>query len=121
MEVLKNVTIEEMQELKKEWKQNNNQEKGACLFFNRDIVVARFGTGDNLSKEDFEAGYDDYIYTDIYRIDDDFEIKQYDGGIRLFKSEESDFYQNIESFINAIMELWSIPLGAKVVFLNFIG
>lgn len=53
------------------------------------------GTGDNLDKEDFEAGYVDYINIDTYEYDGD-EFSEVDGGIYMIKNYFSDIFSSDE-------------------------
>lgn len=45
----------------------------------KQIIRISEGTGDNLTDEDMDAGYVDYIYYDTYVVDSD--IREHDGGM----------------------------------------
>lgn len=61
------------------------------------------GTGDNLSQEDIDDGYVDYIYYDYYAtLEDIKEDNTYDGGMILLKK----FYQDMteEEILKTVAE-----------------
>ena len=49
---------------KKKWIENPSDEKGVLLYLpvSEVFISAKFGTGENLLKEDITRGFDDYIY-----------------------------------------------------------
>lgn len=90
----------------KEWKENKSIEKGVLLLIRADkplFIRAVFGTGDNLLREDIEAGYNDYIYIESYSFDGD-EFVEDDGGQFLFNNEKADYYDNLEHFCKTAVE-----------------
>lgn len=58
------------------------------------IFQVMIGYGDNLLDEDYEAGFDSYLYIKAYEYDDpDFE--EIDGGDMMYKSDEETYDDNI--------------------------
>lgn len=61
------------------------------------------GTGDNLSKEDIEQGFDSYLYIKTYTYDDpDFE--EWDGGELMYRSEEQSYDNDITTAVYDALE-----------------
>jgi hypothetical protein len=54
---------------------------------NKQFIRISYGTGDNLSSEDIDEGYDDYLYISIDEFDDGWQ-EDVDGGQMLLKMEE---------------------------------
>lgn len=62
---------------------------GGLLLFSperQQFIRISYGTGDNLSSEDIEEGYDDYLYIVIDEFNDGWE-EDIDGGQMLLKME----------------------------------
>lgn len=60
----------------------------------KQIFQVMIGTGDNLLAEDYEAGYDAYLYIKAYEYDDpDFE--EIDGGVMMYRSDEETYDEDI--------------------------
>ena len=78
---------QQLQEFYAEMEGNNS---GGLLIFEperKQFIRISYGTGDNLSDEDIEDGYDDYLYISIDEFDDSWE-EEVDGGQMLLKMEE---------------------------------
>ena len=58
---------------KKKWIENPSDEKGVLLYLpvSEVFISAKFGTGENLLKEDITRGFDDYIYVRKLIFDED--------------------------------------------------
>lgn len=99
--------MKNIEEFKDQWKESENSEKGIFLFDKKEklFINAAFGTGDNLTPDDIADGYDDYIYIDTFKWNGDMmNPDPLDGGLRLFKKAESDFYNNLDSFTKSVLE-----------------
>lgn len=99
--------MKNIEEFKDQWKESENSEKGIFMFDKKEklFINAAFGTGDNLTSDDIADGYGDYIYIDIFKWNGDMmNPDPLDGGLRLFKKAESDFYDNLDSFTKAVLE-----------------
>lgn len=79
-----------------ESKMEGNSSGGLLLFVpeREQFVRISYGTGDNLSSEDIEQGYDDYLYISVDEFDDEW-IEDVDGGQMLLKMEEEWGHHNI--------------------------
>ena len=71
-----------------------------------EIIRIAEGTGDNLLKEDFIQGYVDYIYYDIYKLDNG--IDEIDGGQVLLKKAFREQYRNT---VDAIPDVLAMAYG----------
>ncbi len=69
----------------------------------KQIVKVTEGTGDNLTEDDMEAGYIDYIYYDTYTMDGD--IQEYDGGIIMLTELFQDKYDSTEACVPAVLDM----------------
>ena len=67
---------------KKKWIENPSDEKGVLLYLSVSevFISAKFGTGENLLKEDITRGFDDYIYVRKLIFDED-EISNHRGHV----------------------------------------
>lgn len=78
---------QQLQEFESEMKGNNS---GGLLLFapeSKQFIRISYGTGDNLTSEDIDEGYDDYLYIIIDEFDDGWQ-EDVDGGQMLLKMEE---------------------------------
>lgn len=83
-------------------------------FWARDKKTKRWyrvqeGTGDNLSQEDVDNGYVDYIYYDVYKTLNDVKDEEiFDGGMYYLKK----LYQNmtVEEIIKCLNEFEMVDL-----------
>lgn len=69
----------------------------------KQIVKVAEGTGDNLTEDDIESGYIDYIYYDTYTMDGD--IQEYDGGMIMLTELFQDKYDSTEDAIPAVLDM----------------
>lgn len=67
------------------------------------LITAVEGTGDNLTIEDEEAGYKDYIMTNIYKRDG-YEFEEKDGGQLLLTELYADLEQH--EIIDKLLHYW---------------
>lgn len=105
-----------MNDFEKLWKEMKSMDKGVLLWIPEEelFVSARFGTGDNLLREDIRNGYNDYIYIRTFLYNGDF--IEYDGGMVMFNNESGsdkyeDYYDNLEHTISSTLE--NIDLSTK--------
>ena len=85
--------------LRKKWIENPSDEKGVLLYLpvSEVFISAKFGTGENLLKEDITRGFDDYIYVRKLIFDED-EMVELDTAQLDFSSEREDYYLNLNHF-----------------------
>lgn len=102
-------TLEQQLERFKSEMEGNNS--GGLLLFipeREQFVRISYGTGDNLSSEDIEGEYDDYLYISIDEFDDGW-VEDVDGGQMLLKmKEEWNGHYNICQHIKDGLEFMDI-------------
>lgn len=104
---------QQLERFKSEMEGDNS---GGLLLFipeREQFVRISYGTGDNLSSEDIEAGYDDYLYISIDEFDDGW-VEDVDGGQMLLKMEEWG-HHNICQHIKDGLEFMGITEDAIVL------
>lgn len=69
-----------------------------------------WGSGDALSEEDIEEGYDDYINVDMCQFDKNGEFSVFDGGVMLVKHEDDKYEGKIE---NAVEDAYEFIVGSR--------
>lgn len=91
---------------KKKWIENTSDEKGVLLYFpvSKVFISAKFGTGENLLKEDIAREFDDYIYVRKLIFDGD-EMVELDTAQLDFNSEKEDYYFNLIHFCEEAIEM----------------
>ena len=91
-----------------------NKPKDKSDFWARDRENGRWwhikeGTGDNLSQEDIDNGFQDYIYYDYYdSLNDINDENPYDGGMILLMQLYQDM--RLEEIIKAVQDFEDITL-----------
>lgn len=96
----------EVNDFEEKWKENQESRKGVLLYipFHECFAHATIGTGDYLSQEDAEAGFDDSIYVEqLEFIRDSF--VEVDSAQLLFKTKEEDYCKNLKHFCDDTMEV----------------
>ena len=80
---------------KKKWIENPSDEKGVLLYLpvSEVFISAKFGTGENLLKED------------ITRVFDEDEMVELDTAQLDFNSEREDYYLNLNHFCEESIEM----------------
>ena len=68
------------------------------------IIIIKEGSGDNLSREDMEDGFVDYIYYTQYSLNDG-DIKEIDGGMILQKTYLAETYSSLRLVISDVLEM----------------
>lgn len=91
---------------KKKWIENTSDEKGILLYFpvSKIFISAKFGTGENLLKEDIARGFDDYIYVRKLIFDEDGMV-EVDTAQLDFNSGKEDYYLNLTRFCEKAIEM----------------
>ena len=69
----------------------------------KQIVKVAEGTGDNLTEDDIETGYIDYIYYDTYSMDGD--IQECDGGMIMLTELFQEKYESTEAAVPAVLDM----------------
>lgn len=68
------------------------------------MISAEFGTGDYLTLEDIDSGYDAYINYYEYDMRDILISGEIDGGMMLYNSQTTDYHTNIKSLADDLLE-----------------
>lgn len=81
-------------DLEKEWKDNDDPEKGVVIFIPEDnkLIRAVFGDGVNTTP-----GFDDYTYITVHDLDD-MDFEEVDGGQLDVNYDETDYFNNLSHF-----------------------
>lgn len=110
-----------IEKFKKKWIENSSDEKGILLYLpaSEIFVFAKFGTGENLLKEDILRGFDDYIYVKKLVFDED-EMVELDTAQLDFSSEKEDYYLNLIHFCEESIEMIGHSSGEEYWILQMI-
>ena len=110
-----------IEEFKKKWIKNTSNEKGVLLYFpgSELFISAKFGTGENLLKEDIARGFDDYIYVRKL-IFDEGEMVELDTAQLDFDSGKEDYYLNLTRFCEEAIEMIGSSLEEEYWILQMI-
>ena len=74
-----------------------------CAIREEKLIRICEGDGCNLSTEDIEAGYTDYLYYDVWDLQDLDEIE--DGGMLLCKGTVYEDYESLNAMLYAVFEM----------------
>lgn len=108
-----------IEKFNKRWAENTSDEKGILIYLpaSETFISAKFGTGENLLKEDIEKGYDDYIYI-RQLIFDNTEMIELDSAQLDFNSETEDFYFNLKHFCEESLEMIGVSFEEEYLILQ---
>ena len=69
------------------------------------LITIVEGTGDNLTDEDIEDGYTDYVMTSVYRVDGE-DIVLEDGGQMLSRTPIEDLEE--DELVRRVLDYWGL-------------
>lgn len=69
----------------------------------KQIVRIDEGSGDNLTDDDIEQGYVDYIYYEVYNVQQDF--PETDGGMIMLKEPFQEKFKSTKEAIPAVLDM----------------
>ena len=69
------------------------------------LITIVEGTGDNLTEEDIEDGYIDYVMTSVYRVEGE-EIVLEDGGQMLSQTPIEDLEE--DELVRRVLDYWGL-------------
>ena len=100
---------ETFNEFQKQWKKNEELEKGVLMMLPKENVLVRatFGSGCNLDIED-DTDIDDYLYISVIDANDS-GLEEIDGGQLDFVSSKEDYRTNLQHFCNSVLEYMDYP------------
>ena len=68
------------------------------------LVIIKEGSGDNLSREDREEGFVDYVYYTQYSLDNG-DVEEIDGGMLLQKTYLAETYSSLRLLIGDVLDM----------------
>ena len=69
----------------------------------RQIIRIDEGSGDNLTNDDIDQGYIDYIYYEIYNVQQD--LPEVDGGIVMLTELFQNKFKSVKDAIPAVLDM----------------
>lgn len=70
---------------------------------NKQIIRISEGSGDNLTDDDIEQGYVDYIYYEVYNVQQD--LPEVDGGMIMLKELFQEKFKSTKEAIPAVLDM----------------
>ena len=84
---------------------NNNEFNDIFIYvqaMNQIIRIAE-GSGDNLTDDDISQGYIDYIYYDVYNVQQD--LPEVDGGMVMLTELFQEKFKSVKDAIPAVLDM----------------
>lgn len=69
----------------------------------RQIIRIDEGSGDNLTNDDIDQGYVDYIYYEVYNVQQD--LPEVDGGIVMLTELFQNKFKSVKDAIPAVLDM----------------
>ena len=84
---------------------DNNKFKDVFIYVQamRQIIRIGEGSGDNLTNDDINQGYIDYIYYDIYNVQQD--LPEVDGGMIMLTELFQEKFNSVKDAIPAVLDM----------------
>ena len=84
---------------------NNNEFNDIFIYVQgmRQIIRIGEGSGDNLTNDDINQGYVDYIYYDTYNVQQD--LPEVDGGMIMLTELFQDKFKSTKDAIPAVLDM----------------
>ena len=84
---------------------NNNKFKDIFIYVQamRQIIRIGEGSGDNLTNDDINQGYVDYIYYDTYNVQQD--LPEVDGGMIMLTELFQEKFKSVKDAIPAVLDM----------------
>ena len=97
---------------------NNNKFKDIFIYVEamRQIIRIGEGSGDNLTNDDINQGYVDYIYYDTYNVQQD--LPEVDGGMIMLTELFQDKFKSTKDAIPAVLDMAYGDASIKYIVLN---
>ena len=97
---------------------NNNKFKDIFIYVEamRQIIRIGEGSGDNLTNDDINQGYIDYIYYDTYNVQQD--LPEVDGGMIMLTELFQDKFKSTKDAIPAVLDMAYGDASIKYIVLN---
>ena len=97
---------------------NNNELKDIFIYVQamRQIIRIGEGSGDNLTNDDINQGYVDYIYYDTYNVQQD--LPEVDGGMIMLTELFQDKFKSTKDAIPAVLDMAYGDASIKYIILD---
>ena len=84
---------------------NNNDFNDIFIYVQamKQIIRIAEGSGDNLTDDDISQGYIDYIYYDVYNVQQD--LPEVDGGIVMLTELFQNKFKSVKDAIPAVLDM----------------
>lgn len=84
---------------------NNNEFNDIFIYVQamKQIIRISEGSGDNLTDDDISQGYIDYIYYDVYNVQQDF--PEVDGGMVMLTELFQEKFKSVKDAIPAVLDM----------------
>ena len=84
---------------------NNNEFNDIFIYVQamKQIIRIAEGSGDNLTDDDISQGYIDYIYYDVYNIQQD--LPEVDGGMIMLTELFQEKFKSVKDAIPAVLDM----------------
>ena len=84
---------------------NNNEFNDIFIYVQamKQIIRIAEGSGDNLTDDDISKGYIDYIYYDVYNVQQDF--PEVDGGMVMLTELFQEKFKSVKDAIPAVLDM----------------
>ena len=97
---------------------NNNEFNDVFIYVPtmRQIIRIDEGSGDNLTNDDINQGYVDYIYYDTYNVQQD--LPEVDGGMIMLTELFQDKFKSTKDAIPAVLDMAYGDASIKYIVLD---
>ena len=97
---------------------NNNEFNDIFIYVQgmRQIIRIGEGSGDNLTNDDINQGYVDYIYYDTYNVQQD--LPEVDGGMIMLTELFQDKFKSTKDAIPAVLDMAYGDASIKYIVLD---
>lgn len=84
---------------------NNNEFNDIFIYVQamKQIIRIAEGSGDNLTDDDISQGYIDYIYYDVYNVQQD--LPEVDGGMIMLTELFQEKFKSVKDAIPAVLDM----------------
>lgn len=97
---------------------NNNEFNDIFIYVQamKQIIRIAEGSGDNLTDDDISQGYIDYIYYDVYNVQQD--LPEVDGGMVMLTELFQEKFKSVKDAIPAVLDMAYGDKSIKYVVLD---
>ena len=97
---------------------NNNEFNDIFIYVQamKQIIRIAEGSGDNLTDDDISQGYIDYIYYDVYNVQQD--LPEVDGGMVMLTELFQEKFKSVKDAIPAVLDMAYVNASIKYIVLD---